>query len=211
MQHHARVFVANTLSTADLEDDLHSPGSDIVHISRDKLRIADVKEIKKYAYQRPAHRQYVDIVMFGEIYLPEAQNALLKLLEEPPNSTRFTLVVKDLQQILPTVRSRLSLCGSHSDRAENSESSSSTFLQHTPAERIKIIGDLAKDKDNKSMHTILQQCASVISTLSEPRTRQAAHNYHTLVTVMHYSQQNGSSLKMLLEYVALLLPVMKTK
>lgn len=37
----------------------------------------------------------------------EAQNALLKLLEEPPAHTVFILTVQSAQQLLPTIRSRL--------------------------------------------------------------------------------------------------------
>ncbi len=38
---------------------------------------------------------------------PEAANALLKLLEEPPGSVQFLLTVVDPGQLLPTIRSRL--------------------------------------------------------------------------------------------------------
>jgi DNA polymerase III subunit delta' len=37
---------------------------------------------------------------------PEAANALLKLLEEPPTDTQFVLTVTDANQLLPTIRSR---------------------------------------------------------------------------------------------------------
>ncbi len=37
----------------------------------------------------------------------EAQNALLKLIEDPPSATRFVLAAEQLEALLPTVRSRL--------------------------------------------------------------------------------------------------------
>ena len=37
---------------------------------------------------------------------PEAANALLKLLEEPPADTRFVLTATDARRLLPTIRSR---------------------------------------------------------------------------------------------------------
>jgi len=37
---------------------------------------------------------------------PEAANALLKLLEEPPSSTTFVLTTTDATRVLPTIRSR---------------------------------------------------------------------------------------------------------
>src|SRR5262249_18843612 len=37
----------------------------------------------------------------------EAQNALLKLVEDPPAATRFVLAAEQLEALLPTMRSRL--------------------------------------------------------------------------------------------------------
>lgn len=46
------------------------------------------------------------IIDDAHLLTPEAQNALLKLLEEPPARTLFMLVTAHLQSLLPTVRSR---------------------------------------------------------------------------------------------------------
>ncbi|MBW4061474.1 hypothetical protein HJC99_02825 [Candidatus Saccharibacteria bacterium] len=43
----------------------------------------------------------------AEMLTTEAQNALLKNLEEPPSRTQFILVTSALESLLPTVRSRL--------------------------------------------------------------------------------------------------------
>ena len=47
------------------------------------------------------------IIDNAETLTPEAQNALLKNLEEPPENTRFILVTEAIEALLPTVRSRL--------------------------------------------------------------------------------------------------------
>lgn len=52
-----------------------------------------------------------------------AQNAALKLLEEPPRSVRFFLCVTNAELLLPTVRSRCTeLYDGRGDRAEDEES-----------------------------------------------------------------------------------------
>jgi DNA polymerase-3 subunit delta' len=40
-------------------------------------------------------------------YRPEAQNRLLKLIEEPPNGVNFIILTKSKSFLLPTIRSRL--------------------------------------------------------------------------------------------------------
>lgn len=47
------------------------------------------------------------IVIAGDNFNIEAQNALLKVLEEPPNNIKFILVAKSKNVILPTILSRM--------------------------------------------------------------------------------------------------------
>ncbi len=46
------------------------------------------------------------IIEDGELMQPAAQNALLKLLEEPPTSVIFFIITKDPSSLLPTILSR---------------------------------------------------------------------------------------------------------
>ncbi len=46
------------------------------------------------------------IIEDGELMQPPAQNALLKLLEEPPTSVMFFIITKDPAALLPTILSR---------------------------------------------------------------------------------------------------------
>jgi len=50
--------------------------------------------------------QRVVVIDGAELLTTEAQNALLKLIEEPPPSTVLILTATDLERLLPTVRSR---------------------------------------------------------------------------------------------------------
>lgn len=54
----------------------------------------------------------------------QAQNALLKLLEEPPESASFILCAANPQQLLPTVRSRCELIRTNADALESDEAAS---------------------------------------------------------------------------------------
>jgi DNA polymerase-3 subunit delta' len=72
-----------------------------------KIRVADSRELLHMAYRRPFQaRQSVYVILNADAMLREAQNALLKLLEEPPTSAILLLTASNLQAVLPTVRSR---------------------------------------------------------------------------------------------------------
>jgi DNA polymerase-3 subunit delta' len=62
--------------------------------------------IERSAYRPFEGRRRVVIVDEADAMLPEAQNALLKTLEEPPAASMFVLVTSRPDMLLPTVRSR---------------------------------------------------------------------------------------------------------
>ncbi|MBR0366407.1 MAG: hypothetical protein IJH94_06375 [Clostridia bacterium] len=53
-----------------------------------------------------SEKHKVFIIKDGDILTPEAQNALLKVLEEPPEYAVFIIVCPDAEMLLETVRSR---------------------------------------------------------------------------------------------------------
>jgi len=71
------------------------------------IKIDAVREIVERAAYRPFEgRRRVVIVDGADALVPQAQNALLKTLEEPPPSSVFVLVTARPDVLLPTVRSR---------------------------------------------------------------------------------------------------------
>jgi len=69
--------------------------------------IDEVREIRERAMLRPAEGQYkVYIVDEAHQLTNQAWNALLKLIEEPPQHLVFVFCTTDLAKVIPTVRSR---------------------------------------------------------------------------------------------------------
>lgn len=76
------------------------------------LYLATARAIRHRASRRPSMAQrQVFVVGRAETLVsqdssPEAANALLKVLEEPPEGTFFILTARELGRVLPTIRSR---------------------------------------------------------------------------------------------------------
>lgn len=71
------------------------------------IRVDDVREVIDRAAYRPFEgRRRVVIVDPADMLMPQAQNALLKTLEEPTSSSVFILLSVRSDMLLPTVRSR---------------------------------------------------------------------------------------------------------
>ena len=71
----------------------------------DELKVDDVQKIREIAYI--AEKKLKTILIAAEKYSIVSQNALLKLLEEPPKNIDFILLAKSKYALLDTIKSRL--------------------------------------------------------------------------------------------------------
>ena len=72
-----------------------------------QISIEQIRELKRHIYQKPIRAKVKFVaVKDADLLTMEAQNALLKLLEEPPSHAVIVLATERKQKLLPTVRSR---------------------------------------------------------------------------------------------------------
>ena len=81
---------------------------------RDDFKIEDAKEVIAEAYR--SEEDTKTLILGAKSFTIPAQNALLKILEEPPRNIVFILLAPNKSTFLPTVRSRLSLAQEHTKR-----------------------------------------------------------------------------------------------
>ena len=82
---------------------------DCIFVSGDeKTSVDDVRKIEEEAYLAPNEADSkVFILEDADEYNVQSQNALLKIIEEPPKGVRFILTASSAGALLPTVRSRV--------------------------------------------------------------------------------------------------------
>ena len=74
---------------------------------KQSIGVESVREISQSLYIKPNDIELrVYIIKPAEKLTDEAQNALLKMLEEPPEGSMFFLIVNDAKNLLETIRSR---------------------------------------------------------------------------------------------------------
>ncbi len=144
----------------------------------------------------------------------EAQNALLKTLEEPPSNALFFLVTAAPSMLLPTLRSRAQMLELESH--EDSIIDITRFLKAKPRDRIDMLKPLLeKDEDDRrdigNIVTFLSMLERELAVLPAARDGVDAARREGLESVYRartYAGDKGSLLKPLLEHVALLCPVL---
>lgn len=96
-------------SCKDLTSGLHP---DFIRIDpqKNEIRISQIRELCAILEKKPfrAHKRMVLIDSIEKMN-PSAANAILKVLEEPPENTYFILTTQEPDRLLPTIRSRCQL------------------------------------------------------------------------------------------------------
>ena len=98
----------NHIAPIENEDDESSKRKTV---RKKNIAIDQIRELSEYlelsAHQEKGKR--IILIEPADTLNQAASNALLKILEEPPENTLFILVTSQLQKLLPTIRSRCQL------------------------------------------------------------------------------------------------------
>jgi DNA polymerase III delta prime subunit len=141
-------------------------------------------------------------ILQAHVFAPEAQHALLKILEEPPAHVQFFIVVPRADALLPTVLSRVQINRSTADTEVDSVEMHA-FLHMSYKERLECIAKKVKDKDNSWISAIVAG-AEIFASQSSREDPQLAN---MVLMIRRYIAFPGASKKMLLEGLALQLPL----
>ena len=80
-------------------------GHRVVLFVREDFKVEDAKSVMAEAYIAEEHIKY--LVLAAKTFNDISQNAMLKLLEEPPRNIELIIITESKSTLLPTVRSRL--------------------------------------------------------------------------------------------------------
>jgi len=188
MNHHAILLRANQ----PLQYEHSASENEILYERHERLGIDEARNITTKAHRAPRTADMQTMVVATHVITVEAQNALLKLLEEPPKTTRFVFVLPNGVSVLPTLMSRF---GTEQVVTEESENTVwPAFVAAAPAERLKQIEAWNKTKDIAWLTAMQQGLQQSVATMTP--TKQLALVVSRLGT-------RGASNKMLLELLAL--------
>lgn len=115
--------------------------------------IEDVRNFQKKLFLKPLKSKTKALILnIEESLTDEAQNALLKSLEEPPNNTIIILLVASMEILLPTVLSRCNIINLKSDLGVQPLSEGLNFIlsikDYGVGERLKFAQDNSKTKED---------------------------------------------------------------
>jgi DNA polymerase III delta prime subunit len=167
--------------------------------------IDDARDLRERAQRKALAREGRIFAIFAPGMNAEAQNALLKILEEPPAGAVFFLIVPSPLTLLPTLRSRMQVLSlDEKERASDADA----FLAAPSAKRLEMLKDIYEHEDEgRDMGKVLAFLQSLEERFGkEVPSREKTEGLASIYRARKYIGDKGSLLKALLEQMALLTP-----
>ena len=221
--HHAYIIEGNPKDTrdmvfADIQQrlELTPQSQDFFVIEASMFGVEEANLAIDIHSRKATHKGNKGIVLVADTFSHQAQNALLKTLEEPNPGTFFFILTSSASTFLPTVLSRVHVVTSKPDGVLQSKHtclSPHTFVSESKPVRLKTIKEIIKLKEDEKIGDA--EIFSFITGVEQSifhkvkGTQDEVMVSTVLTTVSDYMRDTSSSKKMLLEYMALELPVVQ--
>lgn len=176
---------------------------DFLLVEKQVLGIGEVRDFERWVIGKPFTGEVkVSLITVKSITF-EAQNALLKVLEEPPLGTYIFINLESLGGLLPTFLSRVRILES-SKVSETADKSAGIqglkFLRSGIKEKLSIIRSLSKKEDKNEMKELIKNLEEV-----SYKNNFKPNDLKNIITAKIFASGRGSSPKMLLEWLSCVL------
>jgi DNA polymerase III delta prime subunit len=175
-----------------------------------QFTIDDAREIRTRAQTRALGEHGRAFIVVSPVFTIEAQNALLKTLEEPAANAMFFIVTQSPQTLLPTLQSRTqTIAFNKSDDERRDQKTVIEFLKTAPAQRLELMKELYEHDEDDERD--LRKAISFLQALEEelgrrPTDAGTTRSLRSIYRARKYMTDKGALLKPLLEQVALFAP-----
>lgn len=191
---------------------------DIVVMRYGLLSVEDARRVGELAAGKAfAGDKKVVIIAASRAY-HEAQNALLKIFEEPPEGAYLFLILPSLGGLLPTLRSRVQIL-KHETRNPKSETSTKheinpaeEFLKANKEKRSAIIKRLTSGKDEEERRENREEAIAIVNDIEAVAYEKFSLGGETpkllsdIATLRGHLYDRSAPVKMILEHLSIVLP-----
>ena len=188
---------------------------DVITLRYGLFSVADARRVISLAEQGSVTGDKKLIIIRAGRVFHEAQNALLKLFEEPVAGTTLVLVVPSAGMVLPTLRSRM--LPLPEDGAAHASSLGMSYLRASNAEREKMLAKMLErtksDKDEEKQEArieLLTLAESILATAHTAWRKSPTPELTAFITDMDHFipifHERSAPLKLIFEHVQLTMP-----
>lgn len=203
--------IEKLLKNAKLRISKNNP--DLLEISppegKKSIGIDQIRAAITFLSERPfSHKNKAVIIYKSELMTIEAQNALLKTLEEPPAFAILILSAKTEESLLPTIISRCRKLDVHREILKEEEPTNlisiNEILGMSKGKRLDWVVDFSKEDKETIIQTLENWVREERSNLKKAKEKNnKVQNIESLLQVLDDLQNTNISTKIALEYLTL--------
>jgi DNA polymerase III delta prime subunit len=223
MRHHAFLLEADAekgIATASawVEKELGMKilgNPDIAVVRFGLLSVADARLVAKLASGAPFKGEHKVVIIAANRAYHEAQNALLKLFEEPPPGTYLFLIMPSLGGVLPTLRSRVSVLTSDAVQSKlKIPEIAEQFLKASKEKRTALIKKLASGGDDEERRENREEVIAIVNGVEAAAyaamNEKSSADITALLSDISILRSNlydrSAPVRMILEHLSLVIP-----
>jgi|GEM_PF-1705640 len=214
LSHHAHIFIGNPRTSKErifeyLRDEGVDTESQNIYVQETGVfTIGQARELKRFVSQKSTNGQDLFVLILTENFSFQAQHALLKTLEEPKKGVCILFVTPRVHTLLSTLRSRVQL---HYLTVSKSISpiDVSVFKNTHVGERIAMVNSYLQKVKNEESENVRHEVHYFLNAYEEKlyeekKIEKNIKEFEVLFFVKEYITDQGSSVKQLLEHLALM-------
>jgi DNA polymerase III delta prime subunit len=237
--HHAYIIEINRVKAGPLYESIgnrlgvQKNDQDFFIVENSMFGVEDANRVVEINSRKAFGKGNKVIVLSADTFSHQAQNALLKTLEEPTSGTYFFILTSTASTFLPTILSRVQVVKMSEQKGEGCVDSDgqiistawsecelpnvTDFLKASIAKRLSFVKEIIKQKENEKIgdgdiFNFIQQLEHFAFNEVQGKKTQGKDEEIQIAKIFSkvgdYMRDTSSSKKMLLEYIALKLPSM---
>lgn len=181
----------------------------------DSFAIQDSQKIKEWYQNKPTGGKKKICIIGAKFINREAEQTLLKMIEEPTVDSHFFIVVPDSSLLLSTILSRVHLIKNGAGLDNEELKRAEDFLSLNLSGRIEKVGEIIKEfKDNENSGGLRHNAISLINGIERviyEKWKKDLNNedlkfiLEELKNCREFLSTPGASVKMILEHISLII------
>ncbi len=222
MQHHALVIeaeaeegisVAEAWAGRELKMKLKG-NSDVVVLRYGLFSVDDARYVTSIAVQAPFAGEHRVLIIAATRVYHEAQNALLKLFEEPPTGTYLFFILPSLGGLLPTLRSRIQVLDAERGFTKPPLSETAEeFMKASKEKRSAMIKKLTSGKDDEEKRELRDEAIAILNGIEAAAYRNRGFTKPPVAALLSdiailrgHLYDRSAPVRMILEHLSLVIP-----
>jgi len=221
MQHHAFVIeaeaeqgIAAAQAWAEKELGMKMAGNpDVVVMRYGLLSVEDARRVTELAAGKAFSGTTKVVIIAATRAYHEAQNAFLKLFEEPPVGVYLFFVLPSLGGLLPTLRSRVQILKHEARSTKHEINPAEEFMKASKEKRSAIIKKLTSGKDEETRRELRDEAISIVNGIEavaygqlKKRGDEVTALLSDIATLRGHLYDRSAPVRMILEHLSLVIP-----